>query len=185
MSTDTIRDGEVTLKMKADFRAIIERIGGGAQAATVEQVYAMFSLIASDASSEWYRQVDRESGKSGVVSAAWEEKGDKLNFSVGNNDNRRDKKTGKPILYYIHRPGPLSTHSRKATASEREADIAAGRKPRVRVNYPNPKASDGKYLVVELIRKPAREGQRKVATRLGAQIVAAINNRKMRQRGGS
>ena len=53
------------------------------------------------------------------------------------------------------------------------------------MKYPNPKASDSKFLVVELIRKPGNEGKRKVAARLGAQIVAAINNRKMRQRGGS
>lgn len=185
MSTETIREGEVTLKMSADFRAIIERIAGGAQAETVEQMYAMVSLVAADASADWYRQVDRESGKSGVVLASWEEKGDQLVFKIGNSDTRLDKRTGKPVLYYIHRPGPLSSRSRKATEAEREADRAAGRRPRVWTQYPNPRASDGKFLMVELIRKPANAGKRKVAERLAARIVTAINNRKMRKRGGS
>ena len=184
MSTTVIRNGEVTLKMSADFRGIIEGISGGAQAATVEQVYAMVSLVAADASQEWYRQVERETGKSGDITAGWTEAGDRLTFSIGHNDSRLDKKKGKPILYYVHRPGPLSTKSRKATASEREADIAAGRTPRRYVQYPNPRASDGKYLVVELIRKPANEGKRKVAQRLAGRITEAIKRRTPRRRGG-
>ena len=185
MSTSTIRSGEVTLKMSADFRAIMERIAGGAQAETVEQVYAMVSLVAEDATQEWYRQVERETGKSGQVVAAWREVGDRLDFMVGNSDTRTDGKTGKPLLYYVHRPGPFSTKTRRATEAEQEADRAAGRRPRAFVKYPNPRRSDGKYLVVELIRKPGNQGKRKVSQRLAQRITAAIRDRKRRKRGGS
>ena len=185
MSVTTIRDGEATLKMSADFRAIIDRIADGAQAATVEQVYAVVSMVKADAKREWYRQVDRETGKSGDVRASWEESGDRLHFKIGNSDKRTDKRTGKPILFYVHRPGPLSEVSRKSTEAERIEMVQRGERASRYIKVPNPKASDGRYLLAELITKPMNDAKRKIAARLGRRVTEAIRNRARAPKGGS
>jgi hypothetical protein len=185
VSTDTIRSGEVTLRMSADFAAIMERIEGGAQAATVQQTYALVSSVAADAESAWYRQVDRETGKSGNISADWTERGALLSFRIGNSDQRRDKRSGKPILFFIHRPGPFSTKERATTETERQRMREAGQPVLGKRKYPNPKASDGRNLLAELITKPANAMKRNLMQRLGNDIVRAIERKDRRKHGGA
>lgn len=185
MSTETIRNGEVTLKMNADFARIIGRIEDGAQAATVQQTYALVSLVADDARADWYRQVDKETGASGTVSAGWQERGTRLSFRIGNSDARKDKKSGKPILFYVHRPGPFSTKDRRATETEKQRARDMGQRAPSRVKYPNPKASDGRFLLAELITLPANAMRRKLMQRLGRDIVRSIERKDRREHGGS
>lgn len=183
--SETIRDGYVTLRIDARFDDIVRRIEDAVQGATVRETYAMVALVADDAASSWYRQVDKRTGDSGTVRAAWREKGTRLHFEIGNDDSRKDPKSGKPALFFIHRPGPFSKKRRAATPSEQDAIFKRDGRYAKYVLYPNPKASDGAYLLSELIKKPANAGRRKLTARLARTIVAAIERKQGRERGGS
>ena len=185
MSTETIRNGEASLKVTANFDRILARIENGAQAATVQQTYALVSLVAADARADWYRQVDRETGASGTVAAGWTERGTRLSFRIGNSAGRRDKKSGKPILFYVHRPGPFSKKDRRATEAEKQRARDLGQRAPSRVKFPNPKASDGRFLLAELITLPANAMRRKLMQRLGRDIVRSIERNDRREHGGA
>ena len=104
-----------------------------------------------------------------------------VRVSVGSTDTRKAGKTSKPVVVYVHRPGRLSMIERKAT----HEDFASGKakhSPKGQ-NLPgygvvrelNPKASDGKYLLAELVRKPgARVVKTAIVPKLGAKIAARV-----------
>lgn len=114
----------------------------------VQQLVTIGDEEASKARGLWYQQVDRRTGKSGDIQSVLVLSDTEARVSVGSTDTRVAGR--KPVPLWVHRPGPFSVKHRSAT----EAETTKGKGKRV--TYPNPKASDGKFLVVELIRKPVR-----------------------------
>ena len=157
--------------------AALARVLDKVQNATIRGVFqeldVFLSVTADAARSQWYREVDRETGRSGdITGGVVSVTDDRIRAAIGTGDTRKDKKHGKPVVFYVHRPGPLSTKRRAPRPSEVEALKAAGKRVPRYIYYPNPKAGDGAFLVTELINKPVNEGKRMLKSAIRAAIIA-------------
>lgn len=148
--------------------------------------------------------VTKRTGASGDIAVVTTVTPDEVRVSVGSTDTRvvKDKATGqtKPRALLIHRPKALSTISVECSRAEWWASLPADTKTRLHAagkkkagvaggkkkgagkfalvptkEVPNPKASDGKYLVPELVRKPMRARIRVLTPEIGRAIAARLN----------
>lgn len=146
--------------------------------------------------------VQRDTGRSGQIDTITTVSNTEVRVSVGSTDTetvrlvRRTKTKGARIVTapraaVIHRPGPFATTVEEITHDEYRKLKAAGGaraktafRPRVTRGkiiagkyyrkVASPRASDGKYLVTELIRKPVRAKVREITPELGRAIAARI-----------
>lgn len=151
MAITRFRQGDVTMNLTGDLADLCRRAVEAAGGETLRLVEAAAEEVAANARTKWYRQVDRETGKSGDIQVFTTVYEDKIRVSVGSTDTRTAGRGSKPVVVYIKRPKRRSKIERDATDAER-ADGTADRWGHVDV--PNPKAADGKFLLNELIRKP-------------------------------
>lgn len=150
--------------------------------------------LATAAEGAWYDQVSRRTGQSGQLETGMVLTETEIRATVRSTDPRRAK-NGLPVVYYVHRPGPTSTIKTSLTREEYSelmralragrtmpsnlvaAEMVGGRPLGVSRVRPNPKASDGKYLVPELLTKPAQLVALRLVRTLGPQIAAAARRR--------
>lgn len=157
----TFGRGGNQVTVKGDLAQVIDDLLEAAAPVTKRVLGTAAKDIAEAAVTRHYKEVDpgRDSARSG---AAYEHglrlpNTHTIEAFVVNTD---------PNMKYIHRPGPNSTKSRRATATER----AGGSRPFI--HYPNPKASDGKYLWQELVIKPGKGMTNRIAADLADEIAA-------------
>lgn len=140
--------------LERELLATVDAMAGG----LVEPLRAECERIAQSASATFYDQVDRETGRTGVIRTEVTITSDVVVVSVGSTRTETFA-GGSPVARRVHRPGPDSTKR-----EIRPANAPLGPKERVRrrlganveVVVPNPKASDGRSMLVELVEKPAR-----------------------------
>jgi len=166
-----LQNGGAAVTLSGDLEGMARRIlqrasqgAGGALLQVAEDVQA-------SASSRWYQQVRRRTGKSGQIVSTLEIRDDSAIVKVGSTDDRIGK-GGKPSVVFVRRPGVLSTIERPATDAEYHARRSAGMKPGEAywVRQPNPLASDGGYLLLELVRRPFRTGVRGALAKVKKEI---------------
>jgi len=173
MSTTTVAPGARLVFDDAALARVLAKVENAAIRGAFGEVDVYISVVADSAKAQWYKQVDRDTGKSGDISGGVVAVTDtRIRAVIGTSDTRRGGKGGKPAIFYIHRPGPLSTKRRLLRESEVIALRAAGKRVPKYVYFPNPKASDGAFLVPELINKPANAGKRALKAAIRAAIIA-------------
>lgn len=176
MSTLRFRDGDVTVTLGGELEAFARAALDAAGGELVRRLEVEMEAVAAEARASWYgaEGVERETGKSGDIQVVTTIDGDEVRVSVGSTDSRSAGKTGKPLVAFVHRRGPLSL-DKVAVAHK---DYWATPRSR-RLDYPfvlvaSDKARDGAFLVQEFVRKPAKARLRAITPRLGQLIAARI-----------
>lgn len=173
-------DGDVTFDLGGALAAYTQRVLGAMHGGAVALLQAEAEKVAEEATAAWYgpEGVKRRTGKSGVVDVVTTVTPLYISVTIGSRDLDKAK--------YVHRPGPLSQLKRAATHADFKSGAAkaspkgdpiAGRGV---VLYDNPKASDGKYLLQELVGKPAR----RIVKRINALLPTEIEARMRQGRSG-
>ena len=189
------RSGGSSVTVGRELADLLDRIEGGAFKAGREALGEAARVVAEQAARQWYQQVDRETGESGRLDHGVALTPSSLRGYVETLDRRRSG--GKPVIYSIHRPGPLSVltgtglsradytaamRTFRATGALPEGIEgrfnAQGRPVGLRRKDPsNPKASDGKYLVPELLTKPMKARAKALRKTLGPELVKLTRSR--------
>lgn len=157
--TTRFTDGNVTIALDDGLERLVRDLLSAAETETVRILEAAAEEVAAEARGKWYTMVDKETGRSGdiqVVTTFDTGRGE-VRVSVGSTDTR--KAGSKPLPVYVHKPGWLSVKPRAGTK---------GRPP-------NPKANDGAFLLVELVRKPTLRKVKLITPELGRAIAARVN----------
>lgn len=137
-------------------RRALDAVEGGE---VVRRLEAEAEAVAEEARGFWYRQVDKETGLSGDIQVVTTVSDTEVRVGIGSTDRRTAGKTGKPLPVMVHRPTARSLKRVEVTradyfkAPERLRHFEDGK---FYLDSPNPLASDGKYLLQELVRKPAK-----------------------------
>lgn len=166
---------------------LTDTIVEAAKVETLRVLEAAARGVEVGAEADWYgpNGVTRRTGASGDIAVVSEVTADGVRVSVGSTDVARAR--------FVHRPGPLSTVPVAVERDEYWANKRAGSATRklyfhARTNRPdqgvvaggyyklapNPKASDGKYLLQEFVGKPGRAALRRAAPLIGAAIARAV-----------
>ena len=182
MSTLQYTDGSVTVTLDGGLEAFVRQALTAAGGETLRIVEDLAEGVASEAGAAWYGPdgVTRRTGTSGTIDVVERVSPDEVRVSVGSTDLAKAK--------YVHRPGRLSTTTKEITREEYDAarhlggtagmvfkarrtkgNAIAGKCYRI---IHNPLASDGKYLLSELVTKPARAKLKAAAVELGNAIAA-------------
>ena len=153
----TLRQGPATVTLSHDLAGMARRIVENAQRGAGRVLLQDAEAVRSEASSLWYQQVRRRTGKSGDIQTSLEVQEDRVVVKVGSTDTRTGK-GGKPAVVYVHRPGALSVTTRPATQAEYHQRRSQGMdaKEAYWIPVPNPLAGDGKFLLPELVKTPFR-----------------------------
>lgn len=185
----TVTAGGVTVQVGGELERWLNAVVDATAGVVRHELEANVTALAEAAEQAWYTQVDRRTGESGRLEVGMAVTETEIRASVRSTDTRRVN--GKPVVYYVHRPGPFSTVKRRLSAEEyselmrvfRETgkvpgdlDYVAGphgRPLNVAAKRPNPKRADGRYLVPELLSKPGRTLAIRLAKELGPEIAAA------------
>lgn len=177
MSTRYRAPDGVTVTLGPELEQLVRRTLGAAERAAVEILEREGRAVATAAERDWYDQVDRESGASGEIRAVTTITPKSVRVDVGSTDRRTVK--GKPVVVYVHRPFATSIVYEAVSPAEfwKTPERMRGKFPTVK--RPNPKASDGKYLLAELVKKPVKALRKRAAKELGSKIAAGA------RRGGS
>jgi hypothetical protein len=167
-------DGVKVVVLTGELEAWVRRAALEASAGTLEILEAEGAALALEAERQWYQDVHERTGRSGRIDTSTTISPTEVRVTIGSTDTRRAG--GKPLPVYIHRPGPFSQKSRRATAAEAAQQLAAGMSPKRAwwVRYDNPKAGDGKYLVPELLVRPTRKRLKIISARLGQAIANKV-----------
>lgn len=168
----------------------VERFVARALDAASNETYGLLreaaESVRDDASRAWYDPknggVTRRTGKSGDIRVVTEIGADTVKVSVGSTDLAKAK--------FVHRPGRLATEPEeiseadyqaakrkggiaaklvfRARRDDREDGVVAGKTYR---KVSDPDASDGKFLLPELVTKPGRARLRDLGPELARRIV--------------
>ncbi len=170
--------GNTTLTLTGDLAAwadgVVKRVGGE----LVKEMQKLGEEVAADARLHWYDEVNRETGMSSDWRAVTEIDGDNVIVGVKSFDPRVVKK-GAVAAFFVRRRGPLAVIKKEITEEKywplwRKQKESGGQSGpdgfvfKAASNRPNesvvagkyyqvvsdPKASDGKQQLQELVRKP-------------------------------
>jgi hypothetical protein len=168
MSTRYRAPGGVTVTLGPELEALVRRTLGRAETAAAEILEREGRRVAAEAARDWYSQVDKESGQSGEIRAVTTITPASVRVDVGSTDRRSVK--GKPVVVFVHRPYATSVIYEAVTPAEffKTPQRMRGKFPTVK--KPNPKASDGKFLLQELVKKPVKALKKRLALELGRKI---------------
>lgn len=169
----TIRNGHATVTLSGDLEGMARRLLARASQGAGGALLQVAEDVQADASTRWYQQVKRRTGRSGKIVATLEIRDDSAIVRVGSTDDRVGK-GGKPSVVFVRRPGALSIIERPATDAEYHARRSAGMKAGEAYwikDKPNPLAADGGFLLLELVRRPFRAGVKSVGKKLAKEIV--------------
>lgn len=217
MSITRFTDGDATVTLTG----LDEEFVRGAVAAAIGAVLTTMEdggeEVAGEARREWYgpNGVTKETGLSGDIQCITtvDLSKSEVRVSIGSVDSRvvqayKKKNDGtaddatrqvggksKPVVAFVHRPGPYALVKVEVTAEEywkTAKDMRANFKPlpaNPKTGFAgdkgagpfvwkiSPKASDGKYLLAELVRKPAARMVARITPQLGRDIAARIRGR--------
>lgn len=187
-------EGGVTITLDGGLEDFVRRALSAASAETVRVMEAAAQEVAEKARADWYAPgtgVEKDTGKSGDIQVVTTVSSDEVRVSVGSTDT--ELVNGKPRAVYIHRPNRLTLVKKQVTVEEywktpkaqranfhplpadpkhhRPADSGTG--PWIWVV--NPKASDGKFLLTELVRKPMRAKVRTITPEIAKAIAKKIS----------
>jgi hypothetical protein len=186
-------EGGVTVTLDGtEMEDLVRRALDAAAGETVRVMEAAAQEVANDAQRDWYAAgtgVTRRTGRSGNITVITTVSDDEVRVSVGSTDTdlvRNARGALAPRAAVVRRPGPLSLVDelvdqgtwwewKKARKPVGKPGTAGEKNWTIRV--PNPNASDGKFLVQELIRKPMRVKVRVVTPELGRAIAARASRR--------
>lgn len=185
----------MSAKVTVDTRKV-ERVLDDLVDKCVKEIGALLVDIADDveahAEDNWYKQVRRRTGKTGTaLETELRTRGpDRLEAVVASTNK---------ASYMVHRPGPLSMRSRRATAEEYSQmmsqyrrtgtlpeGVSMGRKDvdgqpiLLRITTRNPLASDGKTLWSQLVIKDGKKMTSARAPEIGDAVQRAADS--LRQR---
>lgn len=187
MATLRFTDGPVTVTLDGGLEAFVRKALDAVAGETVRLVEGAAEDLATQAGTSWYDSsgpgVRRRTGRSGRMGVVTTVSENEVRVSVGSLDLDRAK--------YIHRPGPLSTVVEEVTKAVYEyeknrakagqyfharkdrpdAGVKAGLYYRI---VPSPDANDGKYLLVELVRKPGQVRIKALLPELGRAIADKV-----------
>lgn len=186
--------GGATVTLTGDLERFVQASVKAAGGALVQKYLQAAEAVAARARAEWYQQANRRTGRSGAWDTRVTVSDTEVRVDVVTLDPRVDKR-GRHASFFVRRPGPASLVPAEITKEEYSAakaakgvtgrmvfkakttrtaawgaPVTAGRFYRL---VANPKASDGKQLLQELIRKPFR----KAIVELGPEIGRAIADR--------
>jgi hypothetical protein len=188
--TTRYTSGGVTVALDAGLDAFVRALVSASETETIRILEAAADGEAARAEAAWYgpEGVTKRTGKSGDIDrvTTFDVDRGEVRVSVGSTDARPDAKGKGVVPYYVRRPGPLSLVDRFVTQGEwwawKKGEKPVGRagtkgKTNWIIRESNPKASDGKYLVVELIRKPVAARLLEITPELGRAIAARATQR--------
>lgn len=181
MGTTRFTDGSVTVTLDGGLEDFVRRALDAAAGETVRIMEAAAGEVAASAESKWYTEVKRRTGRTGDVQVVTTVSADQVRVSVGSTDLKN--------AIYVHRPGRFSTvpveiDAADYSAAKRKGGAAGSMVFHARVTNKaqgveagryyrreaNPAASDGKYLVPELIRAPMKLKIREITPALGQAV---------------
>lgn len=188
-----VRSGNCSVEVSPALGRALEGLLQSASGTVARELRDAAEGLAQNAERAWYSQVTKRTGLSGQLGTAVEFTETEVRVSIRSLDTRKAK-NGKPVVYYVHRPYALSTRWQRLDRAEYAALLAEfrrtgripggvdallqdGRPVSAQRQVANPKASDGRFLVPELLTKPARLVVRRLASTLGAEISAAARRR--------
>jgi hypothetical protein len=184
MSKTVLVDGPVRVELDDGLEKLALSMLSAAEQETIAILRREAEEQASEARAAWYGPdgVTRKTGRSGdIVAVVTLDTGRaEIRASVGSTDTRSTG--GKPVAALVHRPGPLSIVTRPAKAADFQTGKAKHSPPGKRIpGYGvvvehNPKASDGKQLMTELVRKPYLRRIKLVSARLGDLIAKRVTS---------
>lgn len=156
MPTTKYTAGKATITLTGDLEAWTRRVLASSAGAVVREVEKLAEEVASEARREWYDRVERKTGLSGdiAVETTIDLAQGVARVAVGSTDERIAD--GKPLVVYVHEPGPTSLIDVAVSHREYWDTPAALRRQYPIVKKQNPKTAAGKFLLQELIRTPAK-----------------------------
>lgn len=185
----------ITMDQQVFLRAAVSKITGG----LLEALEAEAEKVAAHARQEWYgpNGVREVTGKSGDIQVVTTVSEHEVRVSVGSTDTRRVQTkrrdgrefAGKPVVVYVHRPGPLAMRRVEVT---RERWFRALRDGRRVFRAPlegegsddagrgwfllesDPRANDGKFLLTELVRKPVLAWRKRFPPEITRSLAARL-----------
>ena len=162
--------GGVAVTLGPELEQFVRRTLGRAEQAAAEILEREGRAVAAAAARDWYSQVDKETGGSGEIRAVTTITPASVRVDVGSSDQRTVK--GRPVVVFVHRPYATSVIYEAVTPAEffRTPERMRGKYPTVK--RPNPKASDGKFLLQELVKKPVKALKKRIAKELGQRIAS-------------
>lgn len=197
--TTRYTSGGVTVTLSGELEEFVRRAVDQAAGATVRVMEAAAEEVATDARSWWYATgtgVTRRTGRSGDVEVVTTVSDEEVRVTVASTDTttvRDARGRSAPRAAVIARPGVFSTLAVEIARTEYKRQKARGKpqsdlvfharrsKPSVGVESGkyyrldhNPDASDGRYLVPELIQKPMRVKVKVITPELGRAIAARM-----------
>lgn len=184
MATLRYTDGPVTVTLDGGLEALVRKALDAAGGEALRIVEELAEGVADEAGDKWYQPgtgVTRRTGKSGRIAVVETVSESEVRVRVGSVDVDKAK--------FVHRPGRLSTSVEEITQTAYKAERAKGgaaaklvfharkddeaagvKKGLYYRKVHNPLASDGKYLLPELVSKPARQAVKDALPKLGKAI---------------
>jgi hypothetical protein len=184
MAITRYTEGGVTITLDGALEDLVRRALEAAGGETLRLMEAAAEEIAAKGRAEWYAPgsgVTKKTGKSGDIQVVTTASENEVRVSVGSTDT--GKIGNKPRAVLIHRRGRLSLEPKLVSRAEWWAWKKAG-KPVGKagttgdswtIHVPSDKASDGKFLVAELIRKPMRAKVKAITPELAKAIATKIS----------
>ena len=178
------RDGDTTIILDGALEELVTRAVEAAGGEAVRILQARAQTLARAASAQWYAPgtgVKRRTGKSGDIQVVTTVSSTDVRVSVGSTDTALVG--SKPRAALIHRPSRASLKAVATSQGEwwrqKRAGLPVGPsgtygKEDWYVLISNPDASDGKYLIPELIRKPGAALLEAAAPEIAAALQAQL-----------
>lgn len=101
----TFRAGNVTVTLTGTLDAFVRRAAGQAVAVVRERMETVAETVQSQAQSDWYTEVHRRTGRSGVWRVVSRTSGPRATVGLVSADTRTDKATGQPVALVVARDG--------------------------------------------------------------------------------
>lgn len=192
MAITRYTDGTTTINLGGAIEEHVRRLALATHDGALATLEAGGETVRAKAEGDWYSAsgVTKRTGKSGRVEMITTIAPTEIRVAIGSRDLAKAK--------FVHRPGPLSVINVPATWAEWWDSLSAAEKAKFKARQkagefkkkkgnfqptkeaPNPKASDGKYLLQEFVGKPTR----KLAKSLNAILPTEINARMRSGRSG-
>jgi hypothetical protein len=178
MPVTRYRQGGTTVTLTGDLEAFARRAVDAAGGESVRILEGGANTVRTSAASEWYRRVERETGKSGtldVITTIDVSRG-QVRVSLGSTDDRVAGKTGKPVPVFVRAPAADSLVLKVVdhkTYWETPENLR-GKYPKIKVRNPLAVASP-KFLLQELVKAPFKREIKRLTPELGRAIAARIN----------
>jgi hypothetical protein len=182
------RSGAATVTLTGDPEAYVRRVLDGAGGDLLRLSEARAEKVRQASRAAWYSMVTKETGLSGDIDVVTTVDTNRGTFTVGigSTDTRTAGKAGKPLVVYVHSPGPASLIKVEVTSAEWYATPEG-----LRANYKpfpddkgsgpyvwrsNPKSGSGKGLLQTLVKAPMKAEIKSLLPEIRRAVEARIRN---------